>query len=360
MASVLQAPPNPPHHYHHRHRHDHSNDNVVLSTRKRFKNLFVGRRRRQIDKAAKQLPTQTEDPAGGNRKGDSEDELRLYQMNLGDARVLEIANSLRHLHRIKTLDLSNNKFGDVGAFALGKILPISSLTRLSLNSNHLVGDMGISSIADSLQSPDCRLQALSLSKMSMGSVACHMIANALNTNQHLQELLLHSNSIGDQGAMALGEMLRVNTSLRALDVSDNSISDNGIDALIQGLKVNTTLKHLFLGDNQLSVQALQKLRDLLCSGDNSTLHILDAKTHDDYEDVRASAQSDQKIQLIRNMEHFLSLNRNGRHLLRQEPSRAILPLIYARVTATADPCQQTPSPEMLYGLIRELPHLIAR
>jgi Ran GTPase-activating protein (RanGAP) involved in mRNA processing and transport len=313
---------------------------------------FVGRRRRQIDQAALRLPTHTDDPAGGT--GGHAEELRLYQMNIGDARVLQIANSLRHLNTIKTLDLSNNKFGDEGAFALGSVLPLSSLTRLSLGSNPLVGVMGIASIADSLQTPECPLQALSLSNMAMGNVACQMIAKALHTNSKLQELLLHSNIIGNAGAQALGQALQVNTSLRALDLSDNSISDQGIDALIEGLQVNTTLKHLFLGDNQLSVRALQKLRDLVAT-DNATLLILDAKTHD----CRVPCQT--KLKVIQTMEHFLSLNRHGRHLLRQEPTRAILPLIYARVTA--DPyhaSMPTPSPEMLYGLIRELPHLIAR
>lgn len=345
MAAALQAP----------------NLNPVPSrtTRKRFLGLFVGRRRRQIDQAVLRLPTHTKDPAGNG--GDLE-ELRLYQMNIGDARVLQIANSLRLSSKIKTLDLSHNKFGDAGAFALGKILPTSSLTRLSLGNNRLVGVMGMASIADSLQNSNCRLQSLSLSKMAMGNVLCGMIANALKTNQHLQELLLHSNIIGDQGIKALGEALQVNTSLRALDVSDNSINDNGIDALIQGLNVNTTLKHLFLGDNHLSVQSLQKLRDLVATS-NVSLHILDAKTH--YSNARATGSGtgdDQKLKLICQMEHFLSLNRNGRQLLRQEPSRAILPLIYARVTADpyTNTCRQTHAPDMLYGLIRELPHLIAR
>lgn len=348
MAAVLQVPnPAVP----------------TRTTRKRFLGLFGGRRRRrQIDQAAIRLGAHTGDPTGGNY-GDPE-ELRLYNMNIGDARVLQIANSLRLSTKIKTLDLSHNKFGDVGAFALGKILlSTSSLTRLSLGKNRLVGVMGITSIADSLQHPECRLQALSLSKMAIGNVLCAMIANALKTNQHLQELLLHSNIISDQGANALGEALQVNTSLRALDVSDNSISDDGIDALISGLQVNTTLKHLFLGDNQLSVQALQKLQDLVATK-NASLHILDAKTH--YSRVTCTSSEDKKSKLYQKMEHFLSLNRNGRLLLRQEPSRAILPLIYARVTA--DPytnisysCQQTHySPELLYGLIRELPHLIAR
>jgi hypothetical protein len=373
MAQVVLQALNPYDDDHHHHqRHSYFNVPTTSNTRKFFLGLFRGRRRRQIDQAALRLPNSADDPAGilSNPNGrDSPEELRLYQMNIGDARVLQIANSLRHSYnKIKTLDLSNNKFGDVGAFAVGKILPISSLTRLSLGNNPLVGVMGIASIAESLQDPNCRLQALSLSKMAMGNYACEMIGVALQTNQHLQELLLHSNIIGDLGAKALGEALQVNTSLRALDLSDNSISEDGIDALIQGLAANTTLKHLFLGDNQLSVQALQKLRDLLIT-DNTSLHILDAKTHTSTIS-RVASTCDQKLQLFHTMEHFLSLNRNGRQLLRQEPSRAILPLIYARVaadpytiqtTTNTSTCRQTsPSPEMLYGLIRELPHLIAR
>jgi Ran GTPase-activating protein (RanGAP) involved in mRNA processing and transport len=167
--------------------------------------------------------------------------------------------------------------------------------------------------------------------MTTDNYACGIVGVALQTNQHLQELLLQSNIIGDVvGAKALGEALQVKTSLRALDLSDNSISENGIDALIQGLTANATLKHLFLGDNQLSVQALHKLRDLLITDDTS-LHILDAKTHMSTIS-RVTSTCDQQLQLLHTMEHFLSLNRNGRQFCYGKNRIAPFCLLFMRVS----------------------------
>ena len=316
--------------------------------------------------------------------GETTSELLFYQRNLDDHSILMLANSLRQdvSGRITTLQLSKNKFGDVGAFALGKVLPTIQLERLSLNENPLIGLDGIRAIADSLQShfpnggpsTSCKLhptlQVLSLSNNEMGPDMCSVLASMLRSNRSLRELCLHSNMIGNQGAKYLGQALQDNTTLRSLDASDNSIGHLGISALIDGLRTNTTLKHLFLGDNRVSLSTLTTVRDFLAS-DNATLLILDVKTHSSrcsalssppvYCDHHHSPtqQLDQKQLLECQMEHYLMLNRNGRYLVRQEPSRGLLGHIYAHAGNMEWKDGSNEPANMLYGLIREVPHLIS-
>jgi Ran GTPase-activating protein (RanGAP) involved in mRNA processing and transport len=297
--------------------------------------FIMKRRKRRIDQL--QMPPPNDMPYGDST------EILLYHMNVGDARVLKIANSLRGNSRVQTLNLYSNNIGDDGAFAIGKVLSETGLKRLNLGGNPLIGPLGLSSIAESLKDPQCGLQALIFSRNAMGNAGCKQIASSLKTNTHLKELLLHSNIINNEGVKHLAEALKENTTLRALDLSDNSIGDEGVEALIEGLQFNTTLKHLFLGDNIISVRALKKLTRFL-ETDNSSLLILDAKNHQE--------TSKSKERLINQMEHYLSLNRNGRHVFRQEPSRALIPMVLGRVADNEDH-------EVVYGLIRDLPHLIS-
>jgi hypothetical protein len=292
-------------------------------------------------------------------------EIRVYQTVLEDARVLQMANSLRGNIHTTSIHLNDNGITDQGAFALGKVLPFTRLRRVSLSGNPFIGAVGIAAIAESLTGMNTSandthsVQALNLGNINMGNVPVQALAKCLHTNTSLRELLLQSNMIGNDGAIALGDALRANTHLRALDLSDNSIGDVGVVAILNGLRHNTTLKHLFLGDNRVSLTSLIKWQELLAT-DNASLEILDAKDHNlrgrQLTTNVTTAAMVKKEKVLAKIDHYLELNRNGRRWLREEPNRAMLPYIYHRV---AHP-PMGESPEVLYGLIRELPHLICR
>jgi len=296
-------------------------------------------------------------------------ELRLFNVPIGDERLIKISKALllreeninsnsnstsrsrsrSKPHRailIKSLQISQCALGDeqqptIATLAMS-LASTTTLEKLVLAGNYMGGAAGIRSIAQSLSSNTSILH-FAMPQSELGDVGTKFMAQVIDVNVTLTHLYLHNNLISDVGAAALGMALRGNNTLQALDVSDNVIGDAGILALKTGLLENTTLRHLFVGDNRFGCHGLEVLVELL-KDHNTTIHILDANSHSTQQQGR---QSQQQL-LLHQIRHYLALNQAGRPLVRNEPNEALLPRVLAKVTH---------QPDLMYGLIRDLPHV---
>ncbi|XP_012944138.1 leucine-rich repeat-containing protein 73 [Aplysia californica] len=133
---------------------------------------------------------------------------------------------------LQELDLSDCKFGDVGAGAVAKLLNSDmDVDTLTLSYNHAISSQGWS-----------------------------LIGNALNGNRNLQTLTLDHNFIGNDGLQCLCSGLYDNRSLTALDLNDVGLSQAGGATLNELLKRNTTILEITLTGNRLTDEQIDNVQ----------------------------------------------------------------------------------------------------
>eukprot|EP00808_Paulinella_micropora_P000727 g33377.t1 len=152
----------------------------------------------------------------------------------------------------KSLDLSSQNLGAVGASAVAKGLQVNKTLRELKIGGNSIGDTGAQALGEALQeNKECKLEKLDISSNSIRAEGARHIAKALEVNQTLRELNLLFNKIGDDGANAIGEALKVNNTLQTLDLYKNNIGPDGAKAIGKVLEVNTTVQTLNIGYNNL-------------------------------------------------------------------------------------------------------------
>eukprot|EP00808_Paulinella_micropora_P023829 g76000.t1 len=136
--------------------------------------------------------------------------LRAFHVGQHDVLTKFVAN-----YEGKSLDLSSQNLGAVGASSVAKGLQVNtSLTELVLFNNNI------------------------------GPEGANHIAKALQVNKTLTTLYLWSNEIGDEGAAHIAAALKENKTLRELNMYKNNIGPDGAKAFAKALEVNPILKQL--------------------------------------------------------------------------------------------------------------------
>ncbi|XP_039902732.1 ribonuclease inhibitor-like [Simochromis diagramma] len=135
-------------------------------------------------------------------------------------------------------------------------------------SNNNLQDSAVKHLCAGLESPNCRLETLRLSRCGLSEISCDYLAAALKSNpSHLRELdLSYNKNLKDPGVKHLCvllenpqcqfETLRLSlcdlserscealssgissqsSNLRELDLSNNNLKDSGVKLLSEGLK----------------------------------------------------------------------------------------------------------------------------
>ncbi|KAG0349139.1 hypothetical protein BG005_011129, partial [Podila minutissima] len=200
---------------------------------------------------------------------------------IGDDRTLALAQALKTISTLTTLNLDYNNIGDNGAQLLSEALKTNStLTTLKLQRNS-IGLNGSQALAQALKTNSI-LTTLNLWGNSIGDDGAQALARTLKTNTTLTTLYLASNSIGDDGAQVLAQALKTNSTLTTLNLASNSIGDDGAQALAQALKTNSTLTNLDLWGNSIGSHGAQVLAQALKTNSTlTTLHLASNAIGDD-------------------------------------------------------------------------------
>ncbi|KAI4818908.1 hypothetical protein KUCAC02_004199 [Chaenocephalus aceratus] len=196
-------------------------------------------------------------------------DLDLTHTPLQDSGVELLSSGLKSPNcRLEALSLRSCWLSEISCFALISALKSNIHLRvLNLSQNTLL-DSGVELLRDLLESPDCRLEALSLWSCSLSEISCSALASALKSNIHLRVLDLSENALKDSGVELLRDLLESpDCRLETLRLRSCSLSEISCSALASALKSNIHLRELDLSLNALKDSGVELLRDLLESPD---------------------------------------------------------------------------------------------
>eukprot|EP00808_Paulinella_micropora_P028511 g40961.t1 len=169
--------------------------------------------------------------------------LDLSSENLGQVGASAVAKGLQANKVLQTLNIEGNNIGDRGAAAFADALKENKTVIELLMRGNKIGPAGAEAIANMLK-VNKMLQTLWLGDNNIGADGAKEIAAALKVNRTLQMLSLFNNNIGPEGAKAIADMLKVNTSLTNLELQDTDIGPEGAKQIAKALQINPTLETL--------------------------------------------------------------------------------------------------------------------
>jgi Ran GTPase-activating protein (RanGAP) involved in mRNA processing and transport len=242
---------------------------------------------------------------------------------------------------LQALDLSENNLSNTGAAALGRLLSTNpALQELHVESCMITGT-GIAALSRGLQNNGNNVNT--------------------NTNTNLRELNLCQNVVDFKAATAMADMLasnnsnnnnKVSSALTTLNLSGCSVSDESAACLAKALTRNETLRELVLSFNRIGNVGAKALADVLPAGrlsslamqfnlfdnqglehfrvglaQNGSVHLKDLFC------LNAHSYTDRTDKCMREIVHYLSLNRAGRRCLQEEQ---VVAAVWPRILQQAD------------------------
>ena len=196
--------------------------------------------------------------------------LQLPGLGWGDMQAIKLSAALCHFDELHEIDLRGNEFGEAGmASFLGWLHTNSSLRRInSMPAAALRGDdpsvseLDWSVAAMPMGSDGTPMGAASTDgqtpRAPLDWMDAQIMAELLQTNQHLVTLSLAGHALRDRGIVALAQLLSASGSrLKALDLSRTHMGNPGATALFEALRRNRTLTTLRAPGNRLGMPSWQ-------------------------------------------------------------------------------------------------------
>jgi len=177
-----------------------------------------------------------------------------------------VSNALKAIsaqnQNIRELDLSNNLLDGSIVESLAILLKQNpKLHYLNLSGN-IFGDEGAEFLAQALTDTTAVIPTLELMNNKIGDRGVEAIGRLVNANTNIGILLLSGNQIRNDGALALSKALVNNFNVTKVDLAGNNIGAPGALALREYLENNIDIMNLNLSGNPLMTGS-KPIADLL-------------------------------------------------------------------------------------------------
>ncbi|XP_059814739.1 NACHT, LRR and PYD domains-containing protein 12-like isoform X1 [Hypanus sabinus] len=187
--------------------------------------------------------------------------LSFSRMTLTPTDCMVLSHVIGFCDTIKHLDVQGCHVQCEGIQRLGPGL--HKCQELGLGTNDL-GDSGVKPVSAALRNPECKIQKLWLSRISLTDSGAEDLASALSTNRSLTELNMSYNKLGDSGVKLVSAALRnPECKIQTLWLRDVGLTDSAAGDLVSALSTNPSLSDLILGSNSLTDRSVPGLRRLI-------------------------------------------------------------------------------------------------
>eukprot|EP01038_Epipyxis_sp_PR26KG_P005119 gene5119-7131_t len=194
-------------------------------------------------------------------------QLNLQHQGMGDIRAQILAESIKSLPFIESINIADNRLTDDGMGPLIlSILHIPNLIELNLSQNE-IGPVAAKALFDYLVSSECPLERLILQNADVDDFECDRFIEAVKVNKSLRELDLSQNKIGTAenlntvmpdlttGGEAIANLLQMeDCRLQTLKLQWNNIRLDSANELARSISVNSSLTYLDLSFNSLATE----------------------------------------------------------------------------------------------------------
>ena len=175
--------------------------------------------------------------------------LNMNGLRLGDQRAEVLAEGIRLLKTVSSLDLSSNGITKKGAETV--------LSRLHWSMNHLnlsdnkIGMIGVDHIIRHVLNPKTTLLNLNISGNKLGSNAISQLCKSISLNKTLKVVDFSRNFIMDNTAGDLAEMISLNPSIKELYLHWNQIKGAGAALIFKAIEEKPVIKVLDMSWNNI-------------------------------------------------------------------------------------------------------------
>jgi hypothetical protein len=175
------------------------------------------------------------------------EKIDLDHNSISDVAVIKLAESLKKLPSLKSINLGFNKISCAGALNFVKMMQGSPLKSLGLRGSS-INEEGLIELAKRLQGFPL-LDEICLSNNSISDARAAEFIRSLSANVHVLDL--SSNDIGKYGAVELAQSLG-DSKIVEIDLFACKMKESWLIEFTQNLATNTSLKKIILSIDDIS------------------------------------------------------------------------------------------------------------
>ena len=234
------------------------------------------------------------------------------RIRLSDDGIKEFMYGVQHSTSLRQLNIRENNITHIGAEIIKEYIPKTKITDLNISNNPL-GNTGIQHIAKLLNMHDFELTTLNISNCKFNQIGAFYIYKRLRRSEYIQSLILDDNPLKGPTIKYLCEALWNNKVIKSLSVARCELDLEANSYILDGVEKSVSIQYLNMAKNNINDDLGDALCYLLASKRSSLKYI-------NLADNSLTEKQVENIQITPYMKTIVLRNNNikssgGRHML---------------------------------------------